>query len=271
MSKKMEVAVGGKKADRKSLVIGIAFMVGCFVAGMIGGFCSKMFADSNGFFSEFVEKLTASINSESYYFGVVISVFAVILAFILYRHSSKAYEVWDEEDDEALDRIERNLSLASIIPNVALILTFVISTIGIGQMPAYFEKGEFPILKCGILIGGLLFSMVMALVFSAKVVSFEKRINPEKKGNIFEFNFEKKWMKSSDEAEKLATYKCAFAAYKMTNNVCSLLLVVCMLGMSNMQWGNAPVLMVGVIWLTSYLSYSAEALKLSKNAKRIQE
>ena len=43
MSKNTEVAADAKKTDRKSVIIGIMIMVGAFVAGMIGGFCSRMF------------------------------------------------------------------------------------------------------------------------------------------------------------------------------------------------------------------------------------
>lgn len=264
MSKKEEEMKEGKKSDKKSIVIGITFMVGCFIVGVISGFCSKMFTDSNGFLSDLPEKFTAIINSESYYVGMVVSVGAAIIAFILYRQSRKAYEIWEEDDDEAMDKIERKLSFALIMPNTALIVTSITTAIGLGQMQVFFEDGEFAIVKCIILSGGLLFSYIVALVLNSSIVNFEKEMNPEKRGTVFELNFHKKWMESSDEAEKLIAYKCGFAAYKTTNSVCSLLLLVCMFGMSNTQWGNAPVLMVGGIWLASYLSYSGEALKLSK-------
>jgi len=271
MSKKKELATGTKKAEKKSVVIGIAIMVGSFVIGMVGGFLWKMFDDVSGGFSRFLENFAAIINSESYYAGLVVSSIAVLIAFILYNKSRKAYEAWDEEDEEVMDKIDRNLSLAVIVPNVALIFSYVATSIGLGQLPVFFEEGKYAIAKSIILIGGLLFSLIMALIINNKVVNFQKEMNPEKKGNIFDYNFQKKWMESSDEAEKLVTYKCGYAGYKMTNSVCSLLLLVCMFGMSNGQWGNAPVLMVGIIWISSYLGYSAEALKLSKNASRIQE
>jgi len=259
-----------KKENRKSLIIGIAFMVGCFVVGVVGGFCFAMFEDA-GFLSDFVAKFTAIINSESYYVGLVASVIAAVIAYVLYRKSRKAYETWDEEDEEVMDKIDRNLSLALMAPNLALIFTYISTAIGLSQLPVFFEEGEFAIVKSIILLSGIIFSLIMTLVLHGKIVSFEKEMNPEKKGNIYDFNFQKKWMQSSDEAEKLVVYKCAFASYRMTQNVCSILILVCMLGMSKGQWGNAPVLMVGVIWLTSYLSYGVEALKLSKNASRIQE
>lgn len=271
MSKNTEVAIDAKKTERKSVIIGIMIMVGAFVAGVIGGVCSIIFEDSNGFFSDFAEKFTAIINSESYYAGLVVSIIATMIAFVLYHQSRKAYAAWDEEDEEVMDRIDRKLSLAVIVPNVALIFTYIATSIGLGQMPVFFEVGKFAVAKCMILVGGILFSLIMALVINNKVVNFEKEMNPEKKGNIFDYNFQKKWMNSSDEAEKLVTYKCGYAGYKATNSACSLLLLVCMFGMANGQWNNAPVLMVGVIWMTSYLGYSAEALKLSKNASRIQE
>lgn len=271
MSKNIEVAKDTKKTDRKSVIIGIGIMIGCFVLGMIGGFCWKMVDGLEGFFAEFTAKFTNIINSESYYVGLVVSAFAAIISLILYHQSRKEYMTWDEEDEEVMNQIDRKLSLAGIVPNVALIFTYMATSIGLGQLPVFFEEGKFAVAKSVILIGGLLFSLLMTLVINNKIVNFEKEMNPEKKGNIFDYNFQKKWMESSDEAEKLVIYKCGYAGYKMTNSVCSLLLLVCMFGMSGGQWGNAPVLMVGIIWICTYLGYSAEALKLSKNASRIQE
>lgn len=44
--------------------------------------------------------------------------------------------------------------------------------------------------------------------------------------------FQKKWMESCDEAEKIIVGKCAFKAYSVTNSVCYVLeivLVICAL------------------------------------------
>jgi len=271
MSKDVEKTIEMKKADRKSKIIFAVIMLGCFLGGAIGGFVSSWFADSHAGVHNFAQLITDVMNSHSYYVGALVSAVAGAIALILYRQSRKAYEIWDEEDDEGMNKIEEKLSLVLIITNVALIFTYISTSIGIGQLPAFFAERELGIVKSLILVGGIIFSLVVMLIFNERVVSFEKELNPEKKGNIYDFNFLKKWMDSSDEAEKLIAYKCGFAAYKTASSTCSLMLLLCMLGMRIWQWDNVPVLMVGVIWLALYLGYSVEALKLSKHASRIQE
>ena len=271
MSKNRAMMSEEKKADRKSKIIFAATMLGCFSLGALGGFLSNMFADSNVALHSFAEMITDVMNRNSYHIGALVSGIAAVIGLIFYRQAHKGYEVWDEEDDEAMDTIEEKLSLALIVTNAALIFTYVSTSIGIGQMSTFFAEGEFAIIKSVILLGGFFFSLIVAWFLNAKVVSFEKMLNPEKKGNLYDFNFQKKWMDSSDEAEKLITYKCGFAAYKVVNAVCSVLIVVCMFGMIIWQWDNIPVLMVGVIWLASYLGYSVEAVKLSKHESGILE
>jgi len=163
------------------------------------------------------------------------------------------------------------LSLALILTNGNLIITYIFSVVGLGGIPNYSAEPMKMIPKFVLFVAGLVLSMVVAMVASVKIVNFEKEMNPEKKGSAYDFDFQKKWLASCDEAEKLVNYKASFAAYKSVNIACMVLWMLCMYGMTIWKWDNVPVLMVGAIWLTSYISYSVETLKLSKNAKRIQE
>jgi len=269
MSKEKKV-LDRKKSDKKSKIIFIVVMVCVLVGGFFGGYFAAAMGDFIGV-GDIAQAAMDMLNSESYYIGGVVSIFAGMIAFVLYRQSRKAYESWDDEDDEVMDKIEEKLSLAVIITNGSLLLTEIVTTIGIAQIQNFQERGGQLLLKIAILIGGMFLSWIITWVLTAKVVKFEKELNPEKKGSLYDFNFQKKWMESSDEAEKLVTYKCGFAAYKAVNTACSVLWLICMYGMVVWHWDNVPVLMVGAVWLTSYLSYSKEALKLSKNASKIQE
>lgn len=258
------------KSERKSKIIFGVVMFVSFVIGIVWGLFSPSLGKVTSF-NDFAQSITDVINREAYYVGTAVMIVAGILAYVLYHQSRKAYEKWDEEDDTAMDKIEEKLSLASIVVNGSTIFTYIFSAIGVSQIPNYFAEGKSGILKSAILILGIFLAVIIMMVVNVKIVNFEKELNPEKKGSVYDTNFHKKWMDSSDEAEKLVIYKCGFAAYKSVNTVCLILWFVCAFGMEVWNWDNIPVLMVGVIWLVSYFSYSKEALKLSKHAKRIQE
>lgn len=140
MSKGEEKTAETKKADRKSKIIFAAAMLGIFLLGVLGGFFSAMFADSSVAFHEFAEMVTDVMNRNSYYIGALVSVIAAVVGLIFYRQARRAYETWDEEDDEVMDRIEEKLSLALIVTNVALIFTYVSSSVGIGQLSVFLQK-----------------------------------------------------------------------------------------------------------------------------------
>ena len=258
------------RSERRTKIIFGVVLVASFVIGLVWGLFSPSLENAVSF-NDFVQSITDVINREAYYAGTMVMIVAGMVTFVLYHQSRKAYEMWDEEDDWAIDKIEEKLSLASIVMNGSVIFTYIFSAIGVAQIPNYFAEGKSGILKSVVLILGIFLAVIILMVANAKIVNFEKELNPEKKGSVYDMNFQKKWMESSDEAEKLVTYKCGFAAYKSVNIVCLVLWLVCMFGMEIWNWDNIPVLMVGAIWLTAYISYSKEALKLSKHAKKIQE
>ena len=265
-----EVVAENKKEDKKSKRLFYLILVGSVVVGMISGFLAAFVGDSTAI-NDWINAGMDMLNQASLYVGVVTSVIVAIWAWVLYHKSRKAYAAWDEEDDATMDKIETDLSLALIVTNGNLILTYIFSVVGFGQLPDYYGDVSMLIRKFALFGAGMILSMVVAMVASVKIVNFEKEMNPEKKGSAYDFDFQKKWLASCDEAEKLVNYKASFAAYKSVNIACMVLWMLCMYGMTIWRWDNVPVLMVGAIWMTSYISYSVETLKLSKNAKRIQE
>lgn len=265
-----EVIAEIKKEDKKPKVIFYLVLAASVVFGLISGYLSAVVEDSESI-NHWINAGMEMVNQASVYIGCITSVIAAVWAWVLYHKSRKAYDAWDEEDDAAMDRIETNLSLALIVTNGNLIITYIFSVVAMAQIPSYFENPSTTVLKFVGFFGGLILSMVVAMVSSVKIVNFEKVMNPEKKGSAYDFNFQKKWLASSDEAEKLVNYKASFASYKAVNIACMTLWLLCMYGMNIWKWDNVPVFMVGAIWLTSYFSYSIETLKLSKNASKIQE
>ena len=259
-----------KKEDKKPKKMFYLVLLGSVLVGIASGFLASFVEDSTAI-NNWINAGMDMVNQAALYVGLVTSVIVAIWAWVLYRKSRKAYAAWDEEDDETMDKIETDLSLALIVTNGNLLVTYIFSVVGYAQIPNYYGDAAAIIQKFVLFAVGLILSMVVAMVASVKIVNFEKEMNPEKKGSAYDFNFQKKWLASSDEAEKLVNYKASFAAYKSVNIACMILWMLCMYGMTIWKWDNVPIFMVGTIWLTSYISYSVESLKLSKNAKRIQE
>jgi len=267
---KNEIVAEIKKEDKKSKRIFYLILLGSVIVGMASGFLASFVEDSDTI-NNWINAGMDMVNQASVYIGCITSVVVAIGAWILYQKSRKEYAAWDEEDEETMDKIDMKLSLALIITNGNLIVTYIFSVVALAQIPNFFDDRATTVQKFICFFGGLALSMIVAMVASVKIVNFEKEMNPEKKGSAYDINFDKKWLSSSDEAEKLVHYKASYAAYKAVNIVCMILWLLCMYGMTIWKWDNVPVFMVGAIWLTSYFSYSIETLRLSKHASKIQE
>lgn len=117
-------------------------------------------------------------------------------------------------------------------------------------------------------------SLVMIATFmvgNAGIIAFQKlgvdiikKMNPEKKGSIFDTRFADKWEASCDEAQKMIIYKSAYKAYKNVSICCVLFWVIATLGDMFFQTGLLPIILVSVIWLVQALSYMLESMKLEK-------
>lgn len=96
-----------------------------------------------------------------------------------------------------------------------------------------------------------------------------KIMNPEKKASVYDMRFQKKWMESCDEAEKIIVGKCAFKAYSMTNSVCYVLEIVLVICALAFGMGFLPALVVCIIWLVNTSVYCRESMKYSKAGNKI--
>ena len=92
-------------------------------------------------------------------------------------------------------------------------------------------------------------------------VKFLKLVNPEKKGSIFETDFNKKWLNSCDEAQKMQVYRAGFVAYNAGIKCCVALWILSLVGMTALDTGVLPVIMTSIFLLVLTVSYCVECIK----------
>ena len=118
-------------------------------------------------------------------------------------------------------------------------------------------------------IAGFFAIMAEVFIIQQKCIDAAKETNPEKTASIYDIKFQKKWMDSCDEAEKIMIGKCAFKAYAATNTICMVLSVVLAVCALVFGIGFLPSLTVCLIWITSQSVYCMEALKYSKAGNKL--
>ena len=94
-------------------------------------------------------------------------------------------------------------------------------------------------------------------------------MNPEKTASVYDVRFQKKWMDSCDEAEKIIVGKCAYKAYATTNTVCAVLAIVLAIGALMFDIGFLPSFVVSLIWIVNLSVYCREAIRCSKAGNKI--
>lgn len=109
-----------------------------------------------------------------------------------------------------------------------------------------------------------LVSIVLYCVAEKLVVDEEKKLNPEKDGNIFDVHFRRDWEKSSDEAELIMIAKSSKNGFMAGIKAGIVVWILTFVSMFAFDTGVLPIVAVGAVILVMYLAYGREFMKLQR-------
>lgn len=213
-----------KKANRKALPQFKVFMAVSLIVGAVIGFCAAKYG---------LNTLTDGMKIAGAFFGNYIAPWlmaatAVIVPAVcipIYRSAKKLLSARDGENEEISDTIDKRLSIVIWVTSAALILSYFLIAASYSNAFESF-KSESNAVLFFVSIVGFAAIMLEAIIIQQKCVDAAKKTNPEKTASVYDAKFQKKWIDSCDEAEKIVIGKCAFKAYAATNMVCTVLSVV---------------------------------------------
>ncbi len=264
MKVERQTGSGQNKKISRTILIFISFMVLCFIGGFAIGYAIKRFAGKN--ISIHFFNITSS-PFLLYALPVVLVVFWLVvglLCFGLYQKAKKKYLAWDGDDETVINFTEYLLNLCGVINSSAIIIDLFLFAVWI-----YAEQSlqaPFPNTKTMTILFTVIYmvGLAIAILIQHAVVELEKKINPEKKGNVFELNFSKTWEKSFDEAQMQIQCQAAYKALKKVNTLCMFLWLCCILGETILNIGIIPAITITVIWLSLTITYQIEVIKLER-------
>ena len=111
--------------------------------------------------------------------------------------------------------------------------------------------------------------IVETIIIQQRCVDAVKRMNPEKTASVYDVKFQRKWMDSCDEAEKLMIGKCAYKAYAAANTACAVLAIIFAVCALIFNTGFLPSFAMCVIWFVPQFIYYRETIRYSKDGNRI--
>lgn len=255
-----------KKEDKKAIGKFILLILFSLIAGVIIGIFVGI---ASGRQLPVIDKMVEGLKTIAPYCNFAVAVIAALSIFTLYRKGRARFQEWDGENEEEMNRIETLLSYAMWISSVCMVLSFFFFSVGYSVLTDPYHLYGFT--SIFYLLGGLVAAIVVVVVSQQKLVNFEKEMNPEKRGSVYDSHFAKKWEDSCDEAEKLTIYKSAYKSHRAVNRTCIFLWLFCTLGKLVWDFGIAPVSMVSIIWLIQISSYCLEAIRLTKYPAEIRK
>lgn len=239
----------------KKLNITVKFFVIMVIAGIFGGILGASLSMGEEVITGFFKSLESFILTNNLIIQSVILGVAAFIIIILYFIVKKRLSDFKEDDEAFFDSVDRQLNFLLPFISVDMIFSFCFFGISIISFAEAFNIWALLI---------FLANMAFTLFMITKSIKLTKILYPEKKGNPLDFNFDKVWIESCDEAEKYVIYKAAYKCYQYMNYAYSSAMVVSLLISIIINIGIYPYLLITFLWITQTLVYSVYAIKYQR-------
>ena len=178
--------------NRRALPKFFLTMLGSLLVGGAAGFVIGMGHIFGVDLSDAAVWLDGAVYSATSWAIPVTSVLTLGGAFWLYRRAGQKVSGWDGGDEnDASEEAERLLSWSMLLSAVQLLINlFFMAAVAV----YYMEKNGLPI------VAEFIVSCGLVIFAQQKSVDLTRKMNPEKRGSVYDSKFQKKWLESCDES-----------------------------------------------------------------------
>lgn len=230
-----------KETGRKKGFLQMAIIAG--IGAFIGGGGSILTMCFQEAIEDFLKTAGGMLQT---YIGTVLcllSVCAMILGSILVRKLRNRYEKWDGEDEVYAEKLEKSFCRYQTILTFLLILNVCLS----GIIVPHIAPGTLPATMVYVV------SIFWGLFCIDKIVRYDKKMNPEKRGNYLSWSFNKEWLASCDEREKERLFQAAYHTCETSQFIYLGIWIALNLLSAVKDVGVMPFLILAVIWCSQIL------------------
>ena len=253
-----------KSENRKALPKFTLSLLGSLLVGGVIGFAIGLSRAMGLDTAALAEGLGAILAAVTPWGIPVTSALTLGGCFFLYRSAARKFAAWDGGDeDETSESIDAALSWVLLFSAVQLLFNLFF----LSAFCVYWMDRDIRALS---LVGVFLLSCGLVVFAQQKTIDLERKMNPEKRGSVYDSKFQKKWLDSCDESERLQIGEASYRAYMVTTRVClGLWMVLTVLGMV-FEIGMLPVTVLLLVWGLMQVTYTLECIRLSKNGMAAQ-
>ena len=242
-----------KNSPRKTMLLFLLFLACSMV---VGGLVGSMISIQQSTVREVLEFLGRQAIRYSGGAAAAVTVAGFAAAIAIYRRGRKMAMQWDGEDEVYIEEVEERLGMGFMTISVTMILVFCLSAMAFSQISSLTKETWQRILWP---LFSMMATMVLLFTLERKFVELEKQINPEKRGDTFDFRFKKTWLESCDEQERAIIYKSSYRAFQAAQTAYPICWGGVMILSIAVDIGVVPYVVIGVLWLTQILAYYTEA------------
>lgn len=255
------------KTDKQINIRFVIMVVGGMLLGAAIGYGGAILSDMYG--GDIVTGLNHVFRVCAPLLYVISMTVAYTITFVNYQKARKMISEWNGEDEEVLDEVDKRIALALEPMSIFTVCNFFlysamvyISEVKILGIDMETYKAGIPVMVAGVVV--FLLNMAAITIIQKKLLEMTKQINPEKRGNILDTEFNKVWLESCDEAQKQAVFEAGFRAYQAGGTACMVLWIITLMAMLLFDTGIFPSICVFVLSLTLVVSYTVACHKIEK-------
>ena len=251
-----------KSENRKALPKFTLSLLGSLLLGGVIGFAVGLLRVFGLDAAALAEGLSAVLTAVTPWGIPVTSAVTLGTCFFLYRSAAKKFAAWNGGDeDETSESIDTALSWVLLLSAVQLLFNlFFLSAFCI-----YWMDRDIRALA---LVGVFLLSCGFVVFAQQKAVDLTRRMNPEKRGSVYDTKFQKKWMDSCDESERRQIGEASRRAYMVTNRLCLGLWMVLVVLSMLFETSLLPVFVLLLIWGTMQVTYTLECIRMGREGEK---
>ena len=234
-----------------------------FIGGVLGGLSGVA-----GYFWEGHDDLGGTI---AHLLGVASPWALTLCAAVLlglglyqYRKARTAFRSWDGEDEDVMQQAEERLSRTLLLDSLTVIVSFFFFNAGTAKLPQSSDGNTITLLVIFLVV------IALATLLQQKTVDLTKKMNPEKRGSVYDMKFQERWWESCDEAERRQIGQASYKAYVTVSRFCPYCWGVLLLGNMVFHYGILPSAVVLVIWAVLSVSYTREAIRLGRRGQKTE-
>ncbi|MBS6194659.1 MAG: DUF3169 family protein [Clostridiales bacterium] len=236
----------------------------CMILGAVIGMLSNLAISYSGeSMTEFTDEMGKLVDRTGLLIESILVLVTSAVIVGIYLHLRSLWKKERESEDETADicgeKFEHWVQAGIMLTNVTVGIILILGCIAVPENPIPSNGKEVmeSLLMSGVMIAGSGFMAVMEIMFYHLM---QKR-DPQKKGDPASFRFNKKWLESCDETEKLVIYQAGYKAFSSMQVILLVGIILSLMGKMRFDTGNFPLILAGGMWVAGTLSFGIWKMK----------